>query len=144
MRYPDDLTGMKFGKLVVLWRAKGYENENKMWRCKCFCGRPNCKGIVVLRRGNLTRKTDWELTCGAAGNNAVQSAKTKLETGVVQRNSKTGIAGVNHSCDYEGRFRARICFRKNRLTKDNLSFEEAVAMRTAWEMMVKYIGDFAT
>lgn len=139
MRYPDDLTGMKFGTLEVIGRADGYENENKMWECRCDCGRPNCKGIVVLRRGNLTRKTGWLLTCGAAGNNAKQSAKTKLETGVVQSNSRTNVPGVNHSCNYEGRYRARICFGGRRLTADNRSFEEAVAMREAWEMMVKNI-----
>lgn len=135
MIYPDDLTGLVFGKLTVIGRASGYENENKMWRCKCGCGRPNCKGVVTMRRGNLTRKTDWELTCGAQGNNAKKSAETKLKNGVVQKNSRTGIPGVNHSCKYPGRYRPRISFNNKRLTKDNLSFEEAVATRKAREAM---------
>lgn len=139
MKYPDNLTGMKFGALAVLGRAPGYENENKMWECACECGRPNCKKKIVMRRGNLTRKTDWTLTCGAQGNNAKQSATTRLKNCVVQKNSKTGIPGVNHSCKSPGRYRARICLNGKRLTIDNLSFEEAVAARRAWEAMMKAV-----
>lgn len=137
IQYPDDLTGMQFGTLTVIGRASGYENENKMWLCRCDCGRINCKGKVVMRRGNLTRKTSWKLTCGAAGNNAVQSAKTKLDNGVVQKNSRTGIPGVNHSIRHPGMYRARMCISGNRLTKDNLTFDEAVRLRKSWESEVK-------
>ncbi len=135
-KYPDDLTGLKFGTLTVLGRADGYEYENTKWLCKCECGRRNCKKSVIMRRGSLTRKTDWKLTCGASGNNAEQSAKTKFENGTVQKNSRTGVTGVNHSQAYPGRYQARMCVTKNkRLKEDNLSFRDAVITRKAWESM---------
>lgn len=133
----EDLTGRKFGALTAVRKVDGYKNENKMWLCKCDCGQPNCKKWVVMRRGNLTRRTGWMLTCGTRGVNAVQSARTKLVNGVVQSNSRTGIPGVNHSCKYPGMYRARMCINGRRLTSDNLTFDEAVKKRKMWENEVK-------
>lgn len=133
MVYHEDLTGLKFGKLTVLGMAPGYVSENKMWRCKCECGRENCKKTVVLRRGNLTRKVPWVLTCGAGPSGGINSVKAKLKNGVVQKNSKTGVTGVSFSLKYPGKYRARMDFGGNRRNKDNLSFEEAVQIRSGWE-----------
>lgn len=135
VEYPKNLTQLQFGALTVLSRATGYENENKMWLCKCDCGRPNCKGTVIMRRGNLTRKVNWKLTCGADGKDVSQTVKTKFEKGIVQKNSKTGIPGVNHSSKYPGMYRARICLSGKRITKDNLSFADAITTRKAWEQL---------
>uniref|UniRef100_A0AAU8B5K3 Post-SET domain-containing protein n=1 Tax=Dulem virus 33 TaxID=3145751 RepID=A0AAU8B5K3_9CAUD len=141
IKCPDDLTGAKFGALTVVRRAPGHENENTLWLCRCDCGMENCKGTVIVRRGNLTRKADWVITCGAQGNNADQTAKTKFERGVVQKNSKTGITGVNSSSLYPGKYRARMCIsKKKRLVVDNLSFREAVVARKAWESMLVALG----
>lgn len=134
MKYPKDLTGMTFGKISVLGRAPGYEHENKMWLCKCECGRKECKETFVMRRGNLTRTVPWTLTCGAGSQGGKLSADSKLKNGSVQKNSRTGIPGVNHSFKYPGKYRARMCMpdgkRKNR---DNLDFETAVTTRKIWE-----------
>lgn len=137
IEYPDDLAGYRFGTLTVLGRAPGYENENKMWLCRCECGRPECKGTVVVRRGNLTRRTSWKLTCGANGNNAEQSAMTKLLVGTVQKNSRTGYPGVNHSCCFPGLYRARISVHNDRFTVDGLTLHEALLVRGAWEIMAR-------
>lgn len=139
VQYKEDLTGLQFGTLRVVGRAPGYENENKMWHCVCECGRPNCKHNVIMRRGNLTRKTPWKLTCGANGNNAEKSARTKFEKGIAQKNSKTGIAGVSKSCQYPGMYRARISINGKRITKDNLTLDEAKLKRLELEELKRSV-----
>lgn len=139
MQYQEDLTGLQFGTLHVISRAPGYENENKMWRCICECGRPNCKHDLIMRRGNLTRKTLWTLTCGARGNNAAKSARTKFEKGVVQKNSKTGVAGVSKSCNHPGMYRARISIYGRRITYDNLTFDKAKEKRRELEELKRNV-----
>lgn len=79
------------------------------------------------------------LTCGAKGNEAQQSANTKLFLGTVQNNSRTKYAGVNHSCKYPGMYRSRISVFNHRITKDGLSFHDAIVTRMAWEKMKKVI-----
>lgn len=138
--YPKDLSGLWFGTLHVIGPVGGYKNENSMWRCECSCGHPNCKKTVDVRRGNLTRKTKWKLTCGAHSNNIAKTVKTKFDKGVVQKNSRTGIPGVNHSADYPGMYRARISVANKRITIDNLTFAEAKLVRYEWEKMIQNLS----
>jgi len=138
--YPKDLSGLQFGALRVIGPVEGTKDENSMWRCECSCGHPNCKKTVDVRRGNLTRATNWKLTCGAHSNNIVQTVKTKFGKKVVQKNSKTGITGVNHSVKFPGMYRARICINNKRITMDNLAFADAKLVRCAWEKMVQVLG----
>lgn len=46
---PQDLTGLAFGRLVVLHSA-GSGNRQRFWKCECACGR-----AVVMTGSNLRR-----------------------------------------------------------------------------------------
>lgn len=54
----DDLTGMRFGKLIALepgepqYRRNGQRNTT--WRCKCDCGRERTVRTAYLKRGDVT------------------------------------------------------------------------------------------
>ena len=45
-----DLTGQRFGKLVVISRESRY-NRNTTWRCRCDCGKETVVRGDVLKRG---------------------------------------------------------------------------------------------
>ena len=46
-----DLSGQRFGRLVVLERAGSDNNKNAMWRCRCDCGNTITTSGKRLRRG---------------------------------------------------------------------------------------------
>jgi hypothetical protein len=52
-----DLTGQKFGRLVVVEGAGVGANGDALWRCNCNCG-----NSTIARAGNLRSKTT--LSCG--------------------------------------------------------------------------------
>lgn len=133
-KYPDDLSGLKFGTLTVICRAANHANDNSMWLCECDCGRDGCRKIVVKRRGNLTRK-DYSPTCGlsrTATHNAISRS--------AQKNSSTGYNGVSADSKHPGKYRARICFQNKRLNMGNLTLDEAIKVRQAWDKMLKSIN----
>lgn len=67
-----DLTGMRFGKLIVLFR-NGSRCSFSLWRCRCDCGR-ECDVISTnLTRGNST-------SCGCANRKNVIAARTKYSS----------------------------------------------------------------
>ena len=52
-----DLTGRRFGRLLVLERAGSYvcdygTHSSPTWRCRCDCGRETVVLGLALRRGN--------------------------------------------------------------------------------------------
>lgn len=47
-----DLTGQKFGKLLVLERCGSDKNGNAMWKCRCDCGNITVKAGMYLRNGD--------------------------------------------------------------------------------------------
>lgn len=51
-RKPIDLTGQRFGRLVVLEIAGVDSNRNAMWRCQCDCGNVTVVAGRNLRRGD--------------------------------------------------------------------------------------------
>lgn len=54
----NDLTGMRFGKLVVLQRHKD-NKTNTRWLCKCDCGE-----LTIAVSGNLKRNRHKTCGCG--------------------------------------------------------------------------------
>lgn len=46
----DDLTGQRFGRRVVLQRAKHPTQRGSFWLCRCDCGRESVVTSVTLRR----------------------------------------------------------------------------------------------
>lgn len=78
MRELDDLTGKRFGKLVVEGRADDYIIKNgrhfRRWICRCDCG-----GIKVAKESYLKNGTTNH--CGCETKNRRSKAKTKDLTG---------------------------------------------------------------
>jgi hypothetical protein len=52
-----DITGMRFGKLVVLSRATNYENGMSRWNCLCDCG-----GLAIV--GSHRLRSSKTANCG--------------------------------------------------------------------------------
>jgi hypothetical protein len=70
-----DLTGQRFGKLVVLWQTDDFTETNgkhrAQWVCECDCGnRRIVKGI------DLTRKKHGIISCGCSNNKGGSKPKT--------------------------------------------------------------------
>ena len=53
-----DLTGVRFGRLIVI-REAGRKNGSVAWLCKCDCGREK-----VVRGSSLTRRKNPTVSCG--------------------------------------------------------------------------------
>jgi hypothetical protein len=47
----NDLTGMRFGKLLVIERAENDRSGNRMWLCQCDCGNSKIVGGRHLTSG---------------------------------------------------------------------------------------------
>ena len=71
MRKANDLTGMRFGKLVVIKKVPRPESKKKTgayWRCKCDCGNEIDTYADHLNRGHTK-------SCGCLH---IESAKTTI------------------------------------------------------------------
>lgn len=73
MSKPNQLTGMKFGKLTVIKRVENDKHGKTRWLCKCDCGNQK-----VINGSSLTR--GLTVSCGC---NRIQKLKKYNETKVV-------------------------------------------------------------
>lgn len=69
MRKCIDLTGQRFGNLVVVKREQNKSGRLAMWQCRCDCGK-----TVIIRGDNLRR--GHSKSCGCTGSGKI---KTKSE-----------------------------------------------------------------
>ena len=123
-----DLTGQRFGKLLVLRPADNVGNRTA-WRCRCDCGREMVVKTCRLRDGRTT-------SCGCAGGGALErltyvdgTCVEMLRAKTVRRNNTSGVPGVDW-CASSQAWRATIGFkgRRHYLGKFPL-FEDAVLAR---------------
>ena len=69
-----DLTGMRFGKLVVLYVDEERTGNGKVyWWCRCDCG-----GLTSVQSTSLTRKNRGVKSCGCARNSKEAKEKAKI------------------------------------------------------------------
>lgn len=69
-----DLTGMRFGKLVVLRVDEERTKDGKVyWICRCDCG-----NITSVQSTSLTRKTHGVKSCGCARNSKEAKEKARI------------------------------------------------------------------
>ena len=69
-----DLTGMRFGKLVVLYVDEERTGNGKVyWWCQCDCGKK-----VSIQSTSLTRKKNGVKSCGCARNSKEAQEKAKI------------------------------------------------------------------
>ena len=84
-KYPRDLRGFKFGRLLVIERAPAETNKNSYWRCVCDCGNETIVSRVNLRNGNTQ-------SCGCY---AKEIAKSPQRIGkIVSKRTKHGGVGT--------------------------------------------------
>lgn len=92
-----DLTGKRFGRLVVLGMedlrgSKGHKNA--VWRCRCDCGKEKVAYSMNLRRGNTTScgcysreqhskmlKDIWAMWKETKGNDHVRESSAEAKIG---------------------------------------------------------------
>ncbi|CAB1242818.1 conserved hypothetical protein [Clostridiaceae bacterium BL-3] len=98
-----DLTGQRFGKLVVLEQAGVDKYQNSLWKCKCDCG-----NIIVTRRESLTSGSTRSCGCmvikhledikeaNSVGNTNIAVIK-KLISNNKSKVTKSGVKGVGWS-----------------------------------------------
>ena len=71
-----DLTGKRFGKLIVLERDYNYPKKGTYWKCQCDCG-----NIISARKDQLTRKKNPKRSCGCDLKEKISLASCKNEIG---------------------------------------------------------------
>lgn len=78
-----DLTGQRFGRLVVLYRAENDNQNRPKWMCRCNCGAEKVFKGVLLRNsksrscGCLRRETA-AITCKILGKSGISNYKHGL------------------------------------------------------------------
>lgn len=66
-----DLTGRKYGKLLVICRKASNSKGNSMWECKCDCGKITVVSSNRLRSGNTK-------SCGCTHGESHGMANTRI------------------------------------------------------------------
>lgn len=124
----DDLTGRRFGKLVVVGPTEKRDGSgNIVWRCRCDCGNECDVGGKELKSGNT-----GSCGCGNAENRAKIGGRAPhadgTHLGVIakkepQKRNKTGVTGVFFD-ERKGKYKAQISLRGH---KYNLGSYDDVA-----------------
>lgn len=143
-----DLTGQRYGRLVVQGFAYRAKNGNAFWRCQCDCGNTIVTDGYRLRKGITT-------SCGCFRREKMHDAifaneKTRAHIGNAQsllvdncvnlvaltkRSTKnhSGVIGVSYD-KRSGKWNARMVFQGRLvLNRRFVHFEDAVAARQAAE-----------
>ena len=90
MRKPIDLTGKKFGKLLVIKQSDLYKNNRILWVCKCDCGNEYLVRGQSLRSGKTTH-------CGCNRHKYLQdSDQNKIRLRGIWRGMKGRCYNRNH------------------------------------------------
>lgn len=91
-----DLTGQRFGKLLVVERAENTLQGQARWRCKCDCGNESIVRGADLRLGNT-------ITCGCGAHERM--TKMNYKHGATFRNKTSRLynvwSGMKQRCNYE-------------------------------------------
>lgn len=136
-----DLTGQRFGKLVVQKRVK--KGNKYVWQCKCDCG-----NICYVPQNNLCRKVEATKSCGcnisldeANKSNIVQGTNVgNIKRKEALSNSSLGIKGVYYS-KTQGLYVATIGFQgKQYHLKSSTNLQECINARQKAEQEI--FGNF--
>ena len=131
-----DLTGQRFGKLIVLDSTENVGGKTA-WRCRCDCGREIVAKTVHLRSGHVK-------TCGYLCDRSELDSKFRglsgltyvegtcvemLKANTVRKNNTSGVPGVDWR-ESRKRWRATICFKGKRYYLGSFAkLEDAVQAR---------------
>jgi hypothetical protein len=109
MAFAKDLTGQKFGRLIVLERRGKDKHRNALWLCKCQCGNEKEIKTICLKNGDTK-------SCGCLNLERIQE---------MGRNNWAGHEEINGHYWSEIRKSAR---------ERNLDFN--IDMETAWNIFL--------
>jgi len=108
---PDDLTGMRFGRLVAVEKVTSCGKNNEKWLCRCDCGNE-----TIAYRSNLFK--GFKTSCGCY---VVESSTENLKLlegtclvnlrNKISKLNKSGVVGVCYDKS-RGKWMAKITFRK--------------------------------
>ena len=149
-KHLKDLKGERFGKLLVIDRAKS-KNGSTMWLCKCDCGNETVVSAHNLRRGATT-------TCGSAihktarvkamlkyGKDAVNKYGTVPEmlTQKRKKSNRSGYKGVTVGKNKKGEVRYRAfltvagkSYRGHRYKSAEEAYEERKMFERAYQLPI--------
>ncbi|MFI3227996.1 MAG: zinc-ribbon domain-containing protein [Clostridia bacterium] len=140
-----DLTGKRFGRLVVLEHA-GIKRES-IWKCRCDCGNE-----VLVRNTNLVNKKTTSCGCKRTEvrrqnfrENIHFVDGTCIEKIVAKNTNKNNTSGFRGVSKREnGNFRVSITFKGKRYNLGSYAtIQEAVYARLAGEVMVdEFVENF--
>lgn len=144
----NDLTGMRFGRLVVKKYVRTDKNGKAIWLCRCDCG--NEKEILGESLVNGNTKS-----CGCISSenikmenkkNCVDGSNVAIVKGIVRdgksKITKSGVKGVGWD-KRKGKWRSYIMFRGKYYHLGYFEYEEldkAIEVRRLWEG--KLFGEF--
>lgn len=145
MREWPDLTGQRFGKLVVTGQAESSARGQRRWKCKCDCGNITYKATDTLTNSDVSMcKECAEKYCAskarekAGFTEGTQVSKIKYVAG--SSHNLSGVRGV-YLDRKTGRYRARIKFKGKLYNLGSYStLDEAVKARKWGEE--EYFGSF--
>lgn len=88
----DDLTGKRFGRLVVLDRAQNSESGSTRWRCVCDCGNERIVLAMHLKNGHTQ-------SCGCLG--LQHATEAKIKHGQTRTNLYRIYRSMKNRCELE-------------------------------------------
>lgn len=119
----DDLTGQRFGNLVVLKRSTNNKSGKPRWLCECDCGKQTVVDAASLRRGVtrscgcFRRELNHEKGKGVAAylaqNELKDGTNLGLLTSKMYESNKSGRKGVWFN-ERKGIYEAYISIQKKR------------------------------
>lgn len=85
-----DLTGKRFGNLLVLRKVKNHNKRNtsQKWLCKCDCGKETISSLDALKSGN-------QVSCGCYNSELHKKLAKEIDLGNTMRFDGTKISGLN-------------------------------------------------
>lgn len=147
----EDLSGRRFGRLVVLKRSDQRASRGNrtvpLWECRCDCGGISYKATDTLTRRGIHMCSD------CAVQYALQKARenagfvdgtqiTKLKIGDGRSSNSSGIRGVYYDKASQ-KYRARLKFKGKLLNFGSYdTLDEAIAARREAEKT--YFGEYLT
>lgn len=82
-----DLTGQRFGRLVVLERRGSYRSNTSsvpLWLCRCDCGSEVLKRTDALRLGNT-------VSCGCLHDELASKRSKKMQSYIGKKKRDRGV-----------------------------------------------------
>lgn len=132
-----DIAGKRFGRLTALEPTGEKERKDRIWRCRCDCGREVPLPATRLLTGNT-------LSCGCLRTAQLQevnryydgtSLRMSMEERVHSSSSGTGYTGVTLK---GGKYRAYICYKgRNYNLGSYTKLDDAVKARARGKELVR-------